>query len=336
MTNIDITKDDQKVFDRLKSTGRITHGLKKLMVNQWNICCLCDSKIPKGRPAFAGYDANANPVFVGACCADHLVEFASPTYWGVTHTLNIGVEDNVQLWRYMDFAKFVAMLSQKGLYFARADTLDDSFEGASGLARRESEWDAFYLDYFRKAVASPPPGSFVANSSTEYIESQAQRLLAQWKASGLRDRSSFLSCWHANTGESEALWRLYCPPATAGLAIRTNAGLLWDAAAEVASSVIGRVHYIDFSKRFADIQERIFCKRLSLSHENEVRAVIPNQKGDPALGLLMPCDLTALIEQVVISPFSPNWFRDAVEETIKKFGFEFEVCASELLDQPFY
>jgi hypothetical protein len=336
MAHIDITKDDQKVFDRLRSTGRITHGLKKLMVNRWNICCLCDTKIPKGRPAFAGYDANGNPIFVGACCADHLVEFASPTYWGVTHTLNIGIEDNIQLWRYMDFAKFVAMLSQNGLYFVRADRLDDPFEGASGLARRESEWDSFYLDHFRRVVASPPPGSSVADSSPEYIESQAHRLLAQWKASGLRDRSSFISCWHANTGESEALWRLYCPPPTAGLAIRTTVGLLWDATAEEASSVIGRVHYIDFSKRFADIQERIFCKRLSLSHENEVRAVIPNQKDDPSSGLSMPCDLTALIEQVVISPFSPSWFLDVVRHSIGRFGFEFEVGTSELLDEPFY
>ncbi len=177
MTHIDITKDDQKVFDRLKSTGRITHGLKKLMVNQWNICCVCDTEIPKGRPAFAGYDANTNPIFVGACCANHLIEFATPTYWGVTHTLNVGIADSTQIWRYMDFAKFVAMLSQKGLYLARADRLEDPFEGASGLARREGEWDAFYLNFFRAAVASPPFGSSVADLSPEYIESEAVRLL---------------------------------------------------------------------------------------------------------------------------------------------------------------
>jgi hypothetical protein len=36
MTGIDITEDDQKVFDRLKSTGGISHALRKLMINQWN------------------------------------------------------------------------------------------------------------------------------------------------------------------------------------------------------------------------------------------------------------------------------------------------------------
>lgn len=336
MTNIDITKEDRKVFDRLKSTGRITHGLKKLMVNQWNICCLCDTKIPRGRPGFAGYDANVNPIFVGACCADHLVELATPNYWGVTHTLNVGIADNTQIWRYMDFAKFVAILSQKGLFFARADKLEDPFEGASGLARREGEWDASYIDFFRTLIASPPPGSSVVDSSPEYIEREALRLLADWKAVGLRDRSSFISCWHANTGESEALWRLYCPPSSTGLAIKTSVGLLWDATAEEASSVVGRVHYLDFSKQFADIHDRIFCKRLSLSYENEVRAVIPNRNDDSASGLLLPCDLTALIEKVVISPFSPSWFLDIARESIRKFGFEFEVCTSELLDHPFY
>jgi len=33
MPDIDITKDDQEVFNRLQSTGRVTRDLKKLMVN---------------------------------------------------------------------------------------------------------------------------------------------------------------------------------------------------------------------------------------------------------------------------------------------------------------
>jgi len=50
----------------------------------------------------------------------------------------------------------------------------------------------------------------------------------------------------------------------------------------------------------------------------------------------MPCDLTALIDQVVISPFSPIWLFDLVKELIGKLGFDFEVRASGFLDQPFY
>lgn len=39
-----------------------------------------------------------------------------------------------KLWRYMDLAKFLALLEDRALYFARADKLGDPFEGAAGIA----------------------------------------------------------------------------------------------------------------------------------------------------------------------------------------------------------
>jgi hypothetical protein len=39
----------------------------------------------------------------------------------------------------MDFAKFVAMLEQRSLHFARANALGDAFEGAAGIAERKRE-----------------------------------------------------------------------------------------------------------------------------------------------------------------------------------------------------
>ena len=34
------------------------------------------------------------------------------------------------LWRYMSFAKFVALLDRESLFFSRADRLEDNFEGS--------------------------------------------------------------------------------------------------------------------------------------------------------------------------------------------------------------
>ena len=34
----------------------------------------------------------------------------------------------IKIWRYMDFTKFVSMLENGGLFFARADQLEDEFE----------------------------------------------------------------------------------------------------------------------------------------------------------------------------------------------------------------
>jgi hypothetical protein len=136
---IKIEREDQVVFDRLRSSGRISHELRHLMTVQWNACCVCRREVPEARPAFAaGYDSSGAPVFVGSCCGDRLAELATPVYW--TGTLNLAVYDAQPLWRYMDFAKFTSMLLQRGLYFSRLDRLGDPFEGAAGLASRESQW----------------------------------------------------------------------------------------------------------------------------------------------------------------------------------------------------
>jgi hypothetical protein len=237
----------------------------------------------------------------------------------------------------MDFAKFVAMLKQGGLYFPSADQLEDRFEGAVGLARREHYWNSHYLDFFRSAVITAPPGYPQPNLSDDRIETKAQRLLKEFKAASSRVRSLLVSCWYASEVEAEALWRLYCPPPTPGLAIRTTVGCLWDATAQDASAVVGRVHYVDFRRSFATHdKERIFCKRLSLSHEREVRVKLDNDHQKPVLGKTVACDLNALIEEVIISPFASVWFADVVSEVIGKFGYKLKVRSSELLDEPFY
>lgn len=335
MSEIDIQPEDRAVFDRLKSTGRITHNLRRVMTQRWNQCSTCNQKIASGRPAFAGYHANGTSLIVGACCADQLTELATPHYW--TTKLNVSVEDAQPVWRYMDFAKFVAMLQDGGLYFPRADKLDDRFEGAAGLATREQEWDLHYLDFFKRAVATPPPGYPQHDISEESLEREASKLLKQLKSVSSSTRSLLVSCWHGNSVESEALWRLYCPPPMTGIAIRSNVGRLWDATAQEGSAVVGRVHYLNFRKSFAHLHsDRIFCKRQSLSHEQEIRAVLENRRTNPVSGKIVACDLNALIDEVIVSPFAPPWFSDIVSGVIQKFGYAFEWRASELMDEPFY
>lgn len=335
MSDIDIQPDDQAVFDRLKSTGRITHSLRRVMTQQWNQCVNCRKQIPRNRPAFAGYTNDGSPKLVAACCAHELSELATPVYW--TGTLNLSVSNTQPAWRYMDFAKFVAMLQQRGLYFSRADQFDDPFEGATGLERQKTHWENYYLDYFRRAVMTLPPGFEAKPQPAEKIEEAAQRLLSELKTVSLESRNLLLSCWHGAGDESEALWRLYCPPTTLGVAVKTTVGRLWDATAHERGAVVGRVHYVDFKSSFASIQkERIFCKRKSLSHENEIRVVLDNNRMTPVQGKTMCCDLSALIQAVVVSPFAPPWCKDVVSSTIKRYGYEFEVQQSELLDPPFY
>lgn len=334
VTDIDIQPEDGAVFERTPSTGRITHRLRRLMTQQGNACSVCDRIIPRGRPAFARYEDNDTPLNVGACCGSRLNELATPIYIG--SNLDLRVEDDQKLWRYMDFAKFTALLAQRCLYFPVASSFDDPFEGAAGLACRRDNWDRFYISFFKEAVRTVPGSEVRIPISDEIIESEARRLLGDLNRAALEARTRLVSYWHANNGESEALWRLYSPPNTIGVAVQTTVSALWNVLLAHPSGVVGRFHYLDYSRTCANLNDRIFFKRKSLSHEKEVRAVLANCQEKPIQGQLIACDLERLISCVVSSPFSPSWFRDVLRETITRFGFELPVQTSELLEEPFF
>ena len=37
--------------------------------------------------------------------------------------------ENIKIWRYMDFTKFLSFIDKKTLFFTRVDQLEDKFEG---------------------------------------------------------------------------------------------------------------------------------------------------------------------------------------------------------------
>lgn len=173
--------------------------------------------------------------------------------------------------------------------------------------------------------------------SGEELDREAKSLLEQFSFMGDNQRKrTFVSCWHSNAGESEALWRLYCPPPMTGVAIKTNARLLTEALAQEPHFKIGHVQYIDFRKAFAGLHDRIFWKRQSLSHEAEVRAVIERHKAREQTGFSVPVDLEKILLAVVPSPFAPAWFGELVASTMGRFELKSIVARSELLATPFF
>lgn len=317
----------------MESTGRFTGDLRRLMSYSYDNCQSCGKKLPR-TAAYAGYASDGTPLYVGDCCLLSVSELASHIYWWWSPDKRC--EPDTILWRYMDFAKFIALLEHKALYFARTDLLGDAFEGAAGIAERRAEWDAYYLDFFREAVRTVPGQD--EPPTHEHIEREASRLLTELATTGDNvRRSSFVSCWHANTLESEALWRLYCPPSTTGVAVRTDARLLLEALGNNADIELGRVRYLDLRQSFIGINDRLFSKRKSLAHEAEVRAVIRNRfRPSEELGRAMPVDLQKLLVSVVPSPFAPSWFAALVEATLKRYDLEVKISRSELLSEPFF
>lgn len=317
----------------MESTGRFKADLQALRSRSYDICQSCGKTLPLDVAAYAGYAINGSARYVGACCLHEIHELATHVYWW--WEADKRVESDTVLWRYMDLAKFLQLLEEKTLFLARADKFDDPFEGASGLATREKEWDDHYLAFFRDACRNLPPGA--SPMPEDAVEQNAQRLLASIRQTALDDRRrTFVSCWHANSGESEALWRLYCPPGSSGVVIRTTADRLLRALGPSAQITLGRVQYVDFRKSFAGFHDRIFWKRKSLAHEAEVRAACRGSLSDDWSGLPVSVDLSILLELVVPSPFAPAWFPTLLASLVDRFGLQAPVEKSELLAQPFF
>jgi hypothetical protein len=209
------------------------------------------------------------------------------------------LDDGATLWRFMDFTKYVAMLHQKALFFARADEMPDPFEGLYGRRSR------------------PDP------SAHPRLKSLRERIL--------------LSCWHENEHESAAMWRIYLS-AEDGVAVRTNVGRLKASLAAARDDIVlGRVRYEDPKRSAAPSNDELapfFCKRKSFEYEQEVRALCRVDQASEKPGRYLSVDLGKLIEQVVVAPSGQAWLRDLVGSVTERYGLTVPIVASTMLDPP--
>ena len=229
--------------------------------------------------------------------------------------------DSLKIWRYMDISKYLSLLHQQGLWLARADTFEDPYEGL---------YNDPTIDALRHITPQSPRSL-----------DEAQRFSLKVEEDRL---STFVSCWHWSKNESAAMWKLrsnndYCIAVVSDISslIRLLPG-------HVAFTF---VNYIDWE---SDVfvgpnhsQSPYFHKRNEFSHENEVRVIymqpLHQQKGGPDAspndkGIVLPMDLSRLVKKVVLAPQTPAWVTDMVKETTEKYGHNFPISVSRLLDSP--
>lgn len=226
----------------------------------------------------------------------------------------------MNLWRYLDLAKFASLLQMRAIHFPRGDQFEDPFEGSYPLSA---------IDIFE-------------GDSSGYSAEAWKKFVA-------------VSCWYHSDIESDAMWKLYTSHKQ-GIAIKTTWAKL-DAAVR-DHAYLTSVKYIDFVKDPANIyipSDVFEYKRKAYIHENEVRAIItkyprtgivngvplnsrPIQgKEIPKGGIPIEVDLSNLIDQVVVTPFSTSWFLDIVTGLCDKYGLPADIVAeSELKADPVY
>lgn len=222
----------------------------------------------------------------------------------------------IALWRYMSLPKFIHLISTGGLYFSLPTQFEDPFE--THLPRK-------VYNSIAKSITS----------CTNTSDTDKQYLIASYRNTYM---SQLISCWHASEFESEAMWKLYSQDKQS-IAIKTTSHKLIKSLYDIPTHArAGLVKYIDFDNPPTLNQiDQVFLKRNSYAHEREFRVTFTQQSLFPKdHGELYKCDISTLILEIIISPWTDSVFEHATRSAIEKFLENVSVSKSKLLDTPDY
>jgi hypothetical protein len=143
------------------------------------------------------------------------------------------------------------------------------------------------------------------------------------------------------------MWKLYLQSAE-GVAIQTDhdrlLGVLEPSQLRIRTTCVQYVNYettpIPANNSSFDF---VTFKRLSFSHERELRAVIwavedlnrPQIQND-ALHVNVELEPNDLIQAVHVCPTAPSWFGELVQALMARYGLRCPVVKSSLYDRPTY
>lgn len=249
------------------------------------------------------------------------------------HAINSNIKGDAKLWRYMDFTKLVSLISTKSMYFPRSDQFKDKFEG-----KIYGYGEADARETIEKLLALAEHSEDFKRHSREKVKDVVKGVHAR---SENDKKKVFVNCWHLNEYESAAMWDLYLKNEE-GVAIQTTFDRVKSSLDACEERIfIGRVDYIDPTNHKnlkTSFLEPFFTKRISFSHEKEVRLVYAQMGNDDMnlseniLGKNIRMNLAELIERVYVSPDAAPWFVEVVKTVLKKFDVNAEVIYSNLYE----
>lgn len=242
--------------------------------------------------------------------------------------------DEVSVWRYMDIAKLISMLSTKSLYYSRIDKVGDAHEGC--ITKKMYE-ECCERENNLKEKGVAVVGRY--GSSTEFVR-----------------QISYVNCWCMHDSESDALWRLY-GSTHGGIALRTTYKKLADALP--STDHIGLVKYLEYENEKFDrlnAMNHIMHKRNVFEYEHEVRVVrwfnppLPDATNEilmiwnssvhvldenmQIVGINVPVSIKEIIQEIVVSPYGPAWYTDCVTSMVKAYGVDVPVRMSSMSSVP--
>jgi hypothetical protein len=217
------------------------------------------------------------------------------------------------IWRYFPLDKFLSLLTSSQLFFAKASSFEDPFEGDYGEAAKQHIRDRY------------GDGQYLRDFNTfEFLREH-----------------TYISCWHESQHESDAMWKLYGNAIAVKAKFSSIQKLLSWSETEIKHS--GRVNYIDYATEHVSVESSYipyFFKRLSFAHEKEVRFLIQEHRYDwnaypPSLpGKSAQLNINSNFEEIVLSPTMEPYVSRAIERVVRQAGVSITVRQSILLNNP--
>lgn len=234
-------------------------------------------------------------------------------------------DTNATIWRYIDFTKFISLLQKRKMFFPKAVSLQDPFEGATTKANifiRKSNYPHISSDIFKGTM-----------KHMEVIK-----------------ESIYVNCWNISEEETNLMWASYVEE-NSGVAIQSTFKRL-KSCFHTNSNLkirIGKVKYIDYYKtdNFNELVGYLYFlhKRKIYKYENELRAMtlLMGHQKNKALeedftdkGIFVPINLDMLVEKVVVSPNAKIWQVNLVESLMEEYGVIKIVEQSSIYKAPHY
>jgi hypothetical protein len=153
-------------------------------------------------------------------------------------------DQNLSLWRYMDLSKFVWMLQRRALYFCRLDSLGDPYEGHYTRPMPSQE-----DDFVRQLESIIRANSKEQDKSPDFEQKLRDGFRMMLKTALDDKLNLYVSCWHGNTKESDAMWRLYTTHGES-ICVRTTFKTLAEELPSIC--MMGTVKYIDYDTSTID------------------------------------------------------------------------------------
>ncbi len=234
--------------------------------------------------------------------------------------------------KYLDLTKFMSLIQNNSLFFCRLDKLEDKFEGTTSRPNREAR-----INYLQN----------IAKSNYLDIPLSDEDILSKVDDNYELERSlkplTCVNCWNKNVNESAALWKIYSS-FTNGIMLKSSIKKLKKSLESTVEEIqLSEIKYLNYSIDMmpdGNTNYPVIHKHVCYSYEEEIRLIFMK---NPEFGFFydwnkekiqegqnLKVDLDIMIDEIIISPYAPNWFFELVKDISYNYKLDKPIKKSEL------